>query len=185
MAIRWPIRQAAAWLREGGVIAYPTEAVYGLGCDPDNPEAIQRLLRIKQREPSKGLILIAADFSQLAPYLDELDEAKQQQVFASWPGPFTWLWPAKASVSKWLRGEHDTLAVRVTAHPVASQLCRAFGKALVSTSANRSGMPPVTTAGEVTETLADNIDFIVGGEVGAEQTPTQIRDARSGKVIRA
>ena len=179
------LEQAVAVLRHGGVIAYPTEAVYGLGCDPDNIAAIQHLLQVKQREPAKGLILIASDFSQLAPYLDELDELKQRQVFASWPGPVTWLWPAKASVSNWLRGDFETLAVRVTAHPIARSLCEAFGKPLVSTSANLSGEPPLTTAEQVTQTLADKIDFIVAGDVGPQQAPTQIRDAQTGEVIRA
>nr|MDQ2696242.1 Sua5/YciO/YrdC/YwlC family protein [Pseudomonadota bacterium] len=124
------LRQAARILRQGGVIAYPTEAVYGLGCDPRNRRAVQRLLEIKRRPPAKGLILIAADLAQLEPFIDPLPPDRRRLLDAAWPGPVTWLVPARRA-PVWLRGNHPTLAVRVTAHPLAAALCRAFGGAVV------------------------------------------------------
>jgi len=179
--------QAVEVLRGGGVIAYATEAVFGLGCDPQNNRAIERLLQLKQRPEHKGLILIAADEAQLHPYLDmaAISETMWQRVRASWPGPVSWLLPCAASVSRLLRGEHTTLAVRVTAHPQAAALCRAFGGAVVSTSANISQQPPARNAGEVARQLAGRIDGILSGVTGGATNPSEIRDARTGKILRA
>ncbi|HEY0719815.1 MAG TPA: Sua5/YciO/YrdC/YwlC family protein, partial [Gammaproteobacteria bacterium] len=141
----WQLREAVRVLHDGGLIAYPTEAVYGLGCDPLNADAVLRLLELKQRPWQKGLILIAAEQTQLEPYLLPLDSAMLARVAPTWPGPYTWLLPARDETPWWLRGEHDTLAVRVTAHPVAAALCRAFGGPIISTSANLAGKAPATS----------------------------------------
>lgn len=178
------INEAVHVLQQGGVIAYPTEAVYGLGCDPANLQAVQKLLTIKQRHRDKGLILIAADFEQLAPYLAEIENSLKERVFATWPGPVTWLWPANPDVSSWLRGEHATIAVRVTDHPLAAELSRAFGGALVSTSANMSGKLPARNAQQVRAQFEDRLDYILEGEVGGLAKPSQICDAVTGKILR-
>ncbi|NNF95993.1 MAG: threonylcarbamoyl-AMP synthase [Halobacteria archaeon] len=178
------INEAVHVLQQGGVIAYPTEAVYGLGCDPANHQAVQKLLEIKQRDRDKGLILIAADFDQLIPFLAEIDDPIKERVLATWPGPVTWLWPAKSGVSTWLRGEHATIAIRVTDHPLAAQLCRAFGGALVSTSANVSGNPPAQSAEQVRAQFKHQLDYVLEGEVGGLAKPSQIRDALSGRILR-
>jgi L-threonylcarbamoyladenylate synthase len=178
------INEAVRILQQGGIIAYPTEAVYGLGCDPDNNEAVEKLLAIKQRSWDKGLILIAADFQQLRPYLAEVESALKEKILATWPGPVTWLWPANPAVSSLLRGKHDTIAVRVTAHSLAAALCREFGGPLVSTSANLSGKPPTHTADEVRSQLGDQLDYVLEGEIGGLSRPSQIRDAVTGEIIR-
>ena len=178
------INEAVRILQQGGVIAYPTEAVYGLGCDPAQHQAIQKLLELKQRDRDKGLILIAAEFEQLSPFLDKIEDSLKEQVLASWPGPVTWLWPAKSGVSSWLRGQHTTIAVRVTDHPLVVELCRAFGGALISTSANVSGKPPARNAEQVRAQFNDQLDYIIDGEVGGLAKPSQIRDVLSGKVLR-
>jgi len=178
------LAEAVQALQQGGVIAYPTESVFGLGCDPDNAQAVQRILDLKHREADKGLILIAAEFSQLEKYLQPIAEDKRQPVLASWPGPYTWLWPVKDEVSALVRGQHPTLAVRVSAHPVVQQLCRSFGKAIVSTSANPAGASPARTADEVRKYFNDQIDYIIDAELGASAQPTEIRDVMSNKVIR-
>jgi len=178
------INKAVRILQQGGVIAYPTEAVYGLGCDPDNQLAVERLLAIKQRSWEKGLILIAADFHQLHPYLAEIDVALKANALATWPGPVTWLWPAKPTVTNLLRGTHATIAVRVTAHPLAAALCREFGGPLVSTSANLSGKPPTRTAKEVRSQFGDALDYILEGNTGGLSSPSQIRDVLNGQIIR-
>lgn len=172
-------------LDQGGVIAYPTEAVYGLGCDPFNETAVLRLLDIKQRPLEKGLILIAAEPSQLHAFISPSVFVQYPEVTASWPGPNTWLLPCKPDTPLWLRGIHDTLAVRVTDHPLAAALCRAFGKPLVSTSANPNGYDPARTAAEVKAMFNDGqLDMIVEGETGGLVTVSTIRDARTGKQIR-
>jgi L-threonylcarbamoyladenylate synthase len=187
MAAELTLEQAAACLRRGGVLAYPTEAVWGLGCDPFHPGALPRLLAIKQRAQAKGLILIAASLAQLEPLLDlaALPEARREAVLASWPGPHTWALPPSARVPESLRGAHDTLAARVTAHPVAAALCAAFGAPLVSTSANLSGEPPARRREALDPRLLATIDGVVEGETGGLARPTPIRDARSGELLRA
>ena len=178
------VRAVARAVRTGGLIAYPTEAVYGLGCDPRNERAVRRLLALKRRSPRKGLILIAADFTQLAPYLQSLTAADQIQLDATWPGPYTWLIPARPEVPRWLRGQFDTLAVRVTAHPLVAALCRACGHPLVSTSANFSGRPPARTALAVRRQLGEKIDALLPGPTGGAARPTEIRDLRTGRLMR-
>ena len=178
------LRIAVRLIRAGGIVAYPTEAVYGLGCDPRNALAVRRLLAIKRRPPHKGLILIGADFAQLAPFLQTLSTADHARLAATWPGPYTWLIPARPDAPRWLRGRHATLAVRVTAHPLAAALCRACGHALVSTSANLSGRPPARTALAVRRQLGRRIDAVLAGPTGGAARPTAIRDLRSQRLVR-
>lgn len=182
------MRAAARAVARGGVVAYPTEAVYGLGCDPMNAASVRRILAIKGRDEDKGLILIAADFDALARYVElvRLPSERMAEINASWPGPSTWLLPAHDETPRWLTGRHDTLAVRVTAHPVAAALCRAVGGALVSTSANRSNRPPTRDALQVRRQLAHAPDMLlVTGRCGGASRPSTIRDARTGRVLRA
>jgi len=181
----WRIRQAAAIVRQGGLIAYPTEGVYGLGCDPLKPEAVLRLLALKNRPPHKGLILIAAETEQLQPYLGPVSARCWQRILRSWPGPVTWLLPAGEHTPGWLCGAHATLAVRVTAHPLAAALCHRLGGALVSTSANLSGHPMARNALQVRRQFPRGIDYILTGRVGPETQPSEIRDAHSGRIVRA
>lgn len=177
---------AARILQNGGVIAYPTEAVWGLGCDPRDEAATLRLLAIKQREVAKGLILIAADEAQLAPFVDfeSLAESQRAAVRMTWPGPNTWIVPASKGAPRWITGEHEGIAVRVTAHPGVIALCRAFGGAIVSTSANRAGMPAATTFGDLDPAVVASVDAVLQGETGGLDRPSAIRDARSGAVLR-
>jgi len=181
---RWPVRQAATCLHAGGVIAYPTEAIYGLGCDPLNLEAVLRLLSIKQRDPAKGLILIADNIQRLLPFI-KITAAQRKTLMQSWPGPNTWLVPAQDWVPEWLTGQHDTLAVRVTAHPLVAALCREAEMPIVSTSANLSGHPPARNALQVRKGLAGKIDFLLSGQTSGQHRPSMIRDLKSGKVIRS
>ncbi len=178
------LARAARVVAAGGVIAYPTEAVYGLGCDPRDAEAVLRLLALKRRPVAKGVILIAAGFDQLEPFLLPLSAALRARVEPSWPGPNTWLLPCRPDVPRWLRGDHDTLAVRVTAHPVAAALCRACAGPLVSTSANLAGRPPARSPLEVRARLGREVDYVVHGPLGGLDRPTTIRDALTGRVVR-
>ena len=180
------IPQAAQLLHNGGVIAYPTEAVWGLGCDPRNQAAVLRLLALKQREVDKGLILIAASEGQLAHYIDmtSLGDAQLAAVRSSWPGPHTWIVPASESAPPWITGRHAGIAVRVSAHPEVVALCNAFGSALVSTSANRTGDTPPEQIAALDPRIRDGVDAVLEGESGGQQRPTQIRDAVTGRALR-
>ena len=182
---RHKLRLAAGRIHAGHILAYPTEAVYGLGCDPLNGEAVRRLLALKQRSEHEGLILIAADLAQLEPFVESLDDVRMAALRATWPGPVTWLLPACDGTPRWLTGRHQTLAVRVTAHPLAAALCRAAGCALVSTSANKSNRSPARSALQVRLALGSAVDLILAGACGERAAPSTIRDGRTGAVIRA
>jgi L-threonylcarbamoyladenylate synthase len=183
--LNWHIKQAARIANSGGIIAYPTEAVFGLGCNPLDAAAVLRLLLLKQRNLDQGLILVAADPSQLEDFVDFPGGKIGEAIGASWPGPVTWLVPARAWVPYWLTGNHDTLAVRVSDHPVVQALCREFAGPLVSTSANLHGHRPARNALQVRRAFGDRIDYLVSGQTGKLAKPTEIRDALSGKIVRA
>lgn len=178
------VQEAARILRGGGVVAYPTEAVYGLGCDPRDEAALARLLAIKAREADKGLILLAANRDQLAPFLADHDKATEMRLDATWPGPMTWILPARPTVSSLVTGGRSTVAARVTAHATAAELCRTAGMAIVSTSANTSGGEPCREADAVRDCFGDAVDCILIGECGDLPGPTEIRDGISGEVLR-
>lgn len=171
---------AARVLRRGGIVAYATEYCFGLGCDPQNRRAVLRLLRLKRRSIKKGLILLAADPQQLAPYVAEIPP----KALATWPGPHTWLVARNPSAPGWISGGHSTVAVRVTAHPQAAALCRAARRAIVSTSANRANDAPARTDREVRQRFGHGIDYVLPGYVGDAPAPTPIRDAVTGGVVR-
>lgn len=181
---------AVAALRRSGVVAYPTEAVWGLGCDPFDEAAVRRLLAIKQRSVDKGLILVAASPVQFEGLLDweRLPPARRTAVLASWPGPNTWVVPATARVPAWVTGAHPGeargVAVRVSAHPAVVALCEAFGAPLVSTSANLSGQPPAFRRDALDPALVARIDDVAAGETGGLSAPTAIRDALTGAQLR-
>jgi L-threonylcarbamoyladenylate synthase len=178
------IGEAVAALRAGGVIAYPTEAVYGLGCDPFDRNAIARLFALKQRPPGQGVLLIAADFPQVEKFIGNAPAAAIARARATWPGPHTWIFPRSAATPDWLAGNHDGIALRVTAHTLAARLCHAFGGALVSTSANRHGASPARSAAHVRSVFGAEIAYVLDGATGGLEQPTPIRDAISGAVLR-
>jgi len=177
-------RRIAAHLRRGGLIAYPTESCYGLGCDPDNRIAVQRLLRLKQRVQHKGLILIASGYRQVARYLHPLTPGQQHQLETAGAQAVTYLMPALHSAPRWLRGGHDTLAIRLTAHQQAAQLCRGVGSALVSTSANRSGQRPAKTYAQCRHLFGRKV-WVLPGRVGKYRKPSTIAMWADGKIIRS
>ena len=177
------IKRAAAWMRDGQILAYPTEAVWGLGCDPLNQQAVQQILDLKTRPVDKGVILIAASIEQVEPLLVGLTAQQRDQVVSSWPAPLTWLLPLSPSVPTWICGAHDRVAVRVSAHPVVQALCLAFGGPIVSTSANPAGQVEARTADQVHAYFGSAVPC-VAGEVGGALQPSQIKDALTGQVLR-
>jgi L-threonylcarbamoyladenylate synthase len=179
------IETAARTLQKGGIIAYPTEAVYGLGCDPFNVDAVAHLLQLKQRSIKKGFILIAANWQQVTHLVEPIDPKALARVFTTWPGPVTWVFPATVEVPFWVRGDHKSIAIRISAHPIVHALCEQFGKPIISTSANLTGSPSIRDEKTIQMVFGDKIDFIVSGQVGPAQRPTTIRDAISGETLRA
>ncbi len=181
------VLQAVDILRKGGVIAYPTEAVYGLGCNPQNLAAVKKILELKQRQKEKGLILVAADFEQFENYIQPLERNIENKILESWKDKasvITWLVPVKKEISKYLKGEFDTLAIRVSHHPLVKELCEVFAGAIISTSANISTHEAARTAQQVKKIFNDKIDFIVEGETDCNAQPSEIRDALTDKIIR-
>lgn len=179
------LQQATDALCREEVIACPTEAVWGLSCDPDSQAAVTRLLQIKQRPEYKGLILVAAHIDQLDNLLSGLDPGQLDTLQATWPGPATWLLPHRDRVPPWVCGTHDTVAVRVTDHPVVSALCIAWGGPLVSTSANPGGALPAREAFQVRRYFGDSVSCFVPGRVGSLARPTAIRHLVSGDIVRS
>jgi len=178
------VRQAARILLAGGVVAYPTEGVWGLGCDPLDAEAFSRILLAKERPPGMGVILLAGSRAQLDPWIEPPDSALEARLAETWPGPVTWVLPARPWVPAWITGGRETLAARVSAHPVASALSLEAGIPIVSTSANRSGRQPARNAVQVRRWLGGDVDFILGGATGGLAGPTPIYDGRTGRPLR-
>lgn len=172
-------------LAASGVIAYPTEAVFGLGCEPMDADACERIFELKRRDPGKGLILVAAAFEDLRPYVAPVSAAEQARAEARWPGPVTWLFPAAEDCPRWLTGRFSTIAVRVTAHPLAAELCRLWGGPLVSTSANSAGRPPARSALAVRRAFPRGVDLILDAPLGTAARPSMILDLHSGAQLRA
>ncbi len=179
------LRAAVRDLEAGAVVACPTEAVWGLSCDPDNPEAVERLLWLKRRPVEKGLILVAASASQLGFLLADLEAQYVSRLSESWPGPNTWLVPHHGRVQPWVHGSHDTVAVRVSEHPVVQALCRAWGGPLISSSANPAGARPPVAGFQVRRYFGAELPTLLPGAVGDSARPSTIRDLASGQIIRA
>ncbi|MBK1650706.1 hypothetical protein CKO08_00405 [Halorhodospira halochloris] len=182
------VNYCATALRRGGVVAYPTEAVWGLGCNPWDRSAVAKLLELKVRSPRKGLIVIGADIRSLTPFIGEpLSENVRllEQAIAARPEPITWLVPAARALPSWVKGVYSSVAIRITQHPPAVALCRAYGGAIISSSANRSASPPATTAAQVRRYFGYRIDALLPGAVGRLTRPTPIMDLYTGEMLRA
>ncbi len=171
-------------LLQGGVIAYPTEYCFGLGCDPSNQNAVQRILDIKRRSVDQGLIMIAANLVQVNAYADVQASPLSEEILASWPGPFTWTLPTLENVPNWVKGKHDSIAMRVTAHKLSSQLCHKYGGAIISTSANRHAQPALLSAATVAHVMGEEVDYIIDASVGGAKQASQIKDGISGAILR-
>ena len=174
------------FLNTGGVVAYPTEAVFGLGCDPNNRKAVQRILKIKGRPQHKGLILVADNFDRLNPFIAPLTSAQIQKMQQSWGNaqkPHTWIVPAAKNCPKWITGQHRSIAVRVSSHSYTAKLCKNSNMALVSTSANRSGHQAAKTDKMCQQLFGNEVRVLHGKTAGAKK-PSTIQDLISGKVIR-
>jgi L-threonylcarbamoyladenylate synthase len=183
MHLKFQVRQAAETLCLGGVVAYPTEAMYGFGCLPGEGTAADAIFELKQRSPAAGVILIAADIDQIFPWANP-DQEELKNLCRKTKTPTTWVVSARSDTPLWLTGGRNTIALRITRHPLAAALCEAADSALVSTSANRSGHPPARSAIAVRYRFGKELDFVLAGAIGAARRPSEIRSARSGDILR-
>jgi L-threonylcarbamoyladenylate synthase len=173
---------ARVHLKQGNILAYPTEAVFGLGCDPFNSSAVSRLLALKHRSAAKGLILLIADWSQLVPLIEPVSEALLTLVRATWPGPVTWIFPKSTLIPKEVSGAHSGIAIRMSAHPLVRALC-ADGP-VISTSANVSGCQPALDLAGLLEQFPSGVDAVLLGDLGGFSQPSAIYDVLSGTRLR-
>ncbi|GAB4391996.1 MAG: L-threonylcarbamoyladenylate synthase [Gammaproteobacteria bacterium] len=182
------LEPAVAAVKTGGIIAYPTEAVYGLGCDPFNENAVNQLKQLKGRPAQKGFLLIASDWAQVADLVAPLTAEQVAKVQATWPGPITWVFPASQQAPAWIceynADNQASIALRITAHPIANQLCQQLQQPIVSTSANLSSEPALKTGNAVMQSFRDKINYVIMGAVGELTKPTVIYDVLTDKILR-
>ena len=183
---RTSIQECAAIIHRGGLVLYPTEGVWGLGCDPRNEAAVTRLLELKQRDVAKGLILISGDSAHMDAWVDWLamDALQRTEVMETWPGFHTWVLPSTVETPYWIRGDHLGVAVRVSQHPTVVALCDAVGSAVVSTSANVASEPSPRSLSEVSSVIVHGVDAIAEGETGGENGASPITDISTGALLR-
>ncbi|MBT5331513.1 MAG: tRNA threonylcarbamoyladenosine biosynthesis protein RimN [Porticoccaceae bacterium] len=175
---------AALALKQGAVIAYPTEGVWGLGCDPLNPAAVRKVLELKSRSEDKGLILVGSEINHFSAYTKTLDAEALSKIEASAGQALTWLIEHGGSAPDWISGGKASLAIRLSDHPAVVGLCTAFAGPIVSTSANPSGEEPALNSAEVGSYFGNLIDIIVPGDTGGQNGATEIRELKTGRILR-
>ncbi len=178
------INQAVQTIIGGGVLVYPTEGVWGIGCDYRDQDAVNKVLRLKQRQVSKGLVLIASHIQQVLPLIRPEQSADLARALKTWPGHFTWVFPKTELVPAWISGDFDTVAVRVSAHPVVKSLCDQLGMPMVSTSANVSGEAEAADCQTLKTTWGQAVDYYLDRPLGQASGSSQIRLAADGELIR-
>jgi L-threonylcarbamoyladenylate synthase len=181
----WQTNRLVSLVRKGGVIAYPTEGVWGLGCLPGSLPAVTRILRLKNRSWEQGLILVGASIEQFRPFLAGLSSDALDELYRVWPGPVTYLLPDNGYCPLWIKGKHNTVALRVSDHPVVQGLCDRLASPIVSTSANPAGHIPARNSLQVRKYFPTGIDFIVQGNVGESGGVSEVRNLITGSIVRA
>ena len=176
------LEQAAQAIKQGKVIAYPTEAVYGLGADPTQDKALAKIYKLKKRDPAKGLIIVAANWDMVKHFTAPIPN--YDSIFASWPGAVTWVFPASNSAPRLVQNPNNTIAIRVSAHPIVQALCTELNAPIVSTSANIQAQAPAKTAAEVTKIFGSDIAVVIDAPLGGNSSVSTIRNALDGTVLR-
>jgi L-threonylcarbamoyladenylate synthase len=181
----WQSQFAAHILRMGGVIAHPTEAVWGLACDPHNEAAVKALLRLKNRPVEKGLILVSGWHQHFDPLLSLLPESRRDMFFSPIDRPTTWLVPdPEHMIPGYVKGQFSTVALRLSQHPVIVALTRHLNTPIISTSANPAGNEPAMSLLKVNQYFSNEVDYILPAALGQHARPSEIRDLMTGNVLR-
>lgn len=179
------LNEIAERLKQNQVVAYPTEAVFGLGCNPNSEQAVRFLLNLKNRPEEKGLILLASNLELLKPFIDEsqMSQTAWQQLETIGEQAITWVVPAKNNVPRYLKGKFNSIAVRICHLPAIVQLCKKTGFAITSTSANLSGLAPCRTVQEVQTQFGKDFP-VLAMPTGGKTNPSEIRDIFSQQILR-
>jgi len=178
------IQSAVATVQSGGLLVYPTEGVYGIGCDYRNQSTVLRLLQLKKRKIQQGLVLIASHIDQVLCLIQPLDRLHLARALKTWPGHHTWVFPASSLAPKWVTGSHDSVAIRVTEHPTVKALCDHLGHALISTSANISGQVTPNKSQEIQDIWGNQVNYYLDLPLGGANQPSPIRLASDGRQLR-
>lgn len=180
------IEEMADILTNGGIVAYPTEGVWGLGCDPFNEEAVRRLLNIKHRDESEGFIILATNWGQIYDLIDLEALPKNDQIFltAAWPSHITFLLPKSKSAPNFISGASEQIALRITDFKPNKELIEAFGTPIISTSANLHGMTAARSLEEVKIYFDKRIDAVFDKKSGNQPNPSKIYDLKNKVYIR-
>ena len=185
MINHWHVQRAKRSIASGGIIAYPTESVWGLGCDPWNKHATERLLDLKKRSRYRGLILVASCWNQFQPLIDRLSPQQLNKLKAVWPGPTTWLLPDPDNwIPVWIKGKYPTVALRLSSNQTIINLCSEHRGLLISTSANISGKNPALSILQVRKSFGQSLDYIIPGKLGSQKQVSQICDLTNNTIIR-
>lgn len=183
--LHWQAHFASHVLRQGGVIAHPTEAVWGLACHPFSEASVDTLLALKGRPAEKGLILVSAEVEHFSALLEPLSSTMKARFYAAQQRPTTWIIPDDENIMPaWIKGEHKGVAVRVSRHPDVAVLSRFFKGPVISSSANPSGKKPAMTVREVRQYFQARVDYVLSGSLGNALRPSQIIDLKTGAVLR-
>lgn len=178
------LSKAVDVIQSGGIIAYPTEAVYGLGCNPFDEQAVLKLLSLKKRSVQQGLILIASNVRQILPLIKPQDPNDLARALKTWPGHQTWIFPKSKLVPSWVSGDYDSIAIRISNHPIVKQLCDKLDQPIISTSANLSKQANLNSIKHIKSTFDDKIQLYIDAPVGNETKASTIRDAHTLQTIR-
>ncbi len=184
MSIAQQVEQGVNAIKSGGIIAYPTESVYGLGCNPFYQEAVMKILQLKGRLQEKGLIVIASHVQQILPLIKPIAPNDLARALKTWPGHQTWIFPKSPLVPPWISGAFDTIAVRVSAHPIVKQLCDSLNMPLVSTSANHANQEALCSIKDIKMQFGDKIDAFINAPLGKHSKPSKITVAHTLKQLR-
>jgi len=180
----WALNRLVHALSRGAVIGYPTDTIWGFGCDPLEPHSVARILQIKQRPVDKGLILLSSRLEYCDAYI-KLDQAQRDIIQAPAEVPTTWLVEASDACPPWIRGNHATVAMRITDHPLLGYLCERLQSPLVSTSANHAGKATVRSSLQLRRQFGNQLDFVVTGFDTGGARPSEIKSLASGKLLRS
>lgn len=178
------IESAAAIIQSGGILVYPTEGVYGIGCDYRNQTAVLKLLHLKQRSVKQGLVLIASHIEHILPLIQPTEREHLARALKTWPGHATWVFPKSELAPQWITGDHESIAVRVSDHPTVKRLCDTLGQALVSTSANLSGQNTPTSCQALQKLWEQEVNYYLDLPLGGAKQPSTISMAADGQQLR-